>query len=306
MAFSKQTFKGAGRLFARISGTTGAMIDLGNITQLDETTESSDSVIPNLRTTAGGDWDTISRVTSMGIEFTSTDFTTLINNISRLTTAGSVASATLTDESLGNAALGGLIPFANAMTSVSEVAASNGDGAAVWATTTAYSLGAYRQPTVANTFYYSATVAGTSGASEPTWPTTVGATVVDGTVTWTCMGRIILTAGTDYEFTHAGIIFEDDAAVTEGEPIKYTGARPAQVTHSPLTGAQERWELLFEGLNAASTTRPAPRRYYNVQLSAAPSLSLISENDFASVTIPGKVLPNGSGEYGKFDYVAGA
>jgi len=306
MAFSKQTFKGAGRIFARVSGTTGAMFDLGNITQLDETTERSESSIPNLRTTAGGDWDSISRVTSMGIEFTTSDFTTLANNISRLTTSAAVASATLTDEALGDAVLGGLIPFANAMTSVSEVAAVNGDGAAAWAATTAYSLNAYRQPTVANTFYYKATTAGTSAASEPTWPVTVGATVVDGSVTWTCMGHIILTAGTDYEFTNAGIIFESSASLTVGEPLKYTGVRPAQVAHSPLTGDAQNYELLFEGLNAASTSRPAPRRYYNVKLFPSESLSLLSEDEFAQVTIPGKVLPNAAGEYGLFSYVGGA
>lgn len=55
-----------------------------------------------------------------------------------------------------------------------------------WEATTAYSLGASREPTVDNTFRYSVTTAGTSGATEPTWPTVVGSTVIDGTVTWTC------------------------------------------------------------------------------------------------------------------------
>lgn len=41
-------------------------------------------------------------------------------------------------------------------------------------------------PTNAN--WYKCTVAGSSGASQPTWPTTVGNTVTDGTVTWQCMG----------------------------------------------------------------------------------------------------------------------
>lgn len=39
-----------------------------------------------------------------------------------------------------------------------------------------------------NGLWFKCTIAGTAGASEPTWPTTVGTTVTDGTITWTCWG----------------------------------------------------------------------------------------------------------------------
>lgn len=58
-----------------------------------------------------------------------------------------------------------------------------------WAVATAYAVGAIRVPTTLNNFRYRVTVAGTSHAvTEPTWPTTVGTTVTDGTVTWICDG----------------------------------------------------------------------------------------------------------------------
>jgi hypothetical protein len=57
-----------------------------------------------------------------------------------------------------------------------------------WAANTAYSLNDVRMPTTPNGFAYRCTVAGTSHASnEPTWPTTLGNTVVDNTATWTCI-----------------------------------------------------------------------------------------------------------------------
>lgn len=44
--------------------------------------------------------------------------------------------------------------------------------------------------TGSNSYYYKCTTAGTSSATtEPTWPTTPGNTVVDGTVTWTCYAK---------------------------------------------------------------------------------------------------------------------
>lgn len=57
-----------------------------------------------------------------------------------------------------------------------------------WAAATAYVVDGCVKPTSPNSFWYKCTVAGTSHATvQPTWPTTVGGTVTDGTVTWKCI-----------------------------------------------------------------------------------------------------------------------
>lgn len=60
------------------------------------------------------------------------------------------------------------------------------DDPGAWAPSVAHALGAYRRPAASNGFRYEATIAGTTGLTEPTWPTTLGSTVTDGGVTWTC------------------------------------------------------------------------------------------------------------------------
>jgi hypothetical protein len=55
----------------------------------------------------------------------------------------------------------------------------------VWQATHAYSLGEVRRPTSTNNRTYRVTTAGTSAGSQPTWPTTDGGTVTDGSVVWT-------------------------------------------------------------------------------------------------------------------------
>jgi peptidoglycan hydrolase-like protein with peptidoglycan-binding domain len=57
-----------------------------------------------------------------------------------------------------------------------------------WTAARAYALGDCVRPTTGpvSTLYYVCTKAGTSGASEPPWPTVTGKTFNDGTVEWTC------------------------------------------------------------------------------------------------------------------------
>ncbi|MGD0168684.1 MAG: prepilin-type N-terminal cleavage/methylation domain-containing protein [Smithella sp.] len=58
-----------------------------------------------------------------------------------------------------------------------------------WAVSTAYSLNQVVYP--ANGYQYICTVAGTSGTTQPLWPTTIGSTVPDGSVTWKCYQPLV-------------------------------------------------------------------------------------------------------------------
>jgi phage tail sheath gpL-like len=64
------------------------------------------------------------------------------------------------------------------------------DYGSTWAATTAFATGTFAQPSVANGYYYEASTGGTTSSSPPTWPTTIGTTVTDGSVTWTCWGTL--------------------------------------------------------------------------------------------------------------------
>jgi hypothetical protein len=62
---------------------------------------------------------------------------------------------------------------------------SLGTPSTTWAPSTAYVVGQLVQPTTPNSHTYQCSTAGTSGTTQPTWPTGAGATVTDGTVAWT-------------------------------------------------------------------------------------------------------------------------
>ena len=61
-----------------------------------------------------------------------------------------------------------------------------------WAASTAFAVGDIRRATTAQAtgLWFRCTTAGTSGSSEPNWPTESGNTTTDNTVTWTAFPSV--------------------------------------------------------------------------------------------------------------------
>jgi hypothetical protein len=123
--------------------------------------------------------------------------------------------------------------LANASLTASAFSKSNGGlpAYAVWAASQAKNIGDMVVPPVANGYCYECTVAGTTGSTAPTWPTTERATVTDGTVTWTCrsiLGRQQTMAQQSNITIHAG------------------GASSATATHIALLRSSDKKLLMVD------------------------------------------------------------
>lgn len=109
----------------------------------------------------------------------------------------------------------------------------------IFVVSTAYSLGAAVRPIAArNGFAYEVTTAGTSAASEPTWPTTAGNTVVSGSVTFTCRANVNLsvatTASGDYTVANGDGAGNTPRKVTTGAKSGNTIHTTGTATHVAL------------------------------------------------------------------------
>lgn len=66
-----------------------------------------------------------------------------------------------------------------------------------WQADTEVTVDEVIRPTTGNGFLYRCVTAGTTGSSEPTWPTTIGEDVADDTAVWECVGRAIVVLDWD-------------------------------------------------------------------------------------------------------------
>ena len=106
------------------------------------------------------------------------------------------------------------------------IADSGGIGMTTWQAATAYTAGQYVLPVNAGELMYEVTVAGTSDAAEPTWPTAIDGTVVDGGVTFTARARPAMT----WIPLRQGI-----------DPLDYTAEQHGMPTHFDVGEYLEVW-----------------------------------------------------------------
>lgn len=154
-----------------------------------------------------------------------------------------------------------------------------GVDAADWAGTTAISLNAYRKPTVSNGHFYKCTDDGSTGASEPTWPTD-GTTVVDGTVTWQDMGTTIAVVDVDYRVNAALGMVETIAAghIANGETLSVTYTYAAESGYKVDIGSNAliRVAMKIDGENEVDGT-PVTAEFDSVVIAANGEINLITD-----------------------------
>lgn len=285
---SDYSYLGSGKVYLREIGATAGLIEVGNASSLSFAVTEETKEIKDYTQPGGGTYNEVKRISAVEMSLTMAEMKP--ENLARAIygTTSSVASATVSGEAV-TVYPGALSPFANipAASPVPTVVPSQASATAR-ANTTAYALNDYATPATANGYYYKATTAGTSGGTIPTYPTTIGATVTDGTVVWTCAGKTTLVSGTDYTVRSGGLYVEA-AATIAGEvwTCGYTKAA-ADVVQALLTSGKE-YEMFFDGFNEARSGKAVTVNAHRVKIGAAQNLGFIGE-DFLTLEVTGKLL----------------
>lgn len=214
------------------------------------------------------------------------------------------AGASVTDEEI-TAVLDKFVELDYREISAVTVSHKNGDDAAAWQATTAYTTADYVLKVVTNNRFYKCTTAGTSGGSEPTWPTTLGATVNDGTAVWTDMGTIVAALTTDYTLnTRLGMVKAvSTGAIVAGETLNVDYTWAAQDGYDIVGATQPivKCRFLLDGKNDV-TGKKCIVDVYEANVKPSSPIDFLSE-EYAEVTLEGTmVTPSGLSQPFDIDY----
>lgn len=284
------SYIGVGRVYLQENGAAAGLLELGNCSALGFSVTEDTKELKDYTQTGGGTYNEVRRISAVEMSASVHDLSPA--NLARALygAVSAVTSGTVTgEEQVGYR--GAFVSLASlpAASPAWVIKAKNGNAATARANTTPVSLGAYLKPATDNGFFYKVTTAGTTGASIPTFPTTAGVTATDGTAVLTCMGRITLTAGTDYEIRPSGFVILEAAAFTDGEILAIDYTKSAADVVQALVNSGKEYTLVFDGLNEARSGKRCRVSAYRVKAGALANLALIGE-DYGVAEVTGKLL----------------
>lgn len=284
------SYIGSGRVYLR-DLSTGSLVEVGNVSALNFAVSEDVKTLKDFTTPGGGTYNEVRRIESVEMSLTMHDLSP--ENLARAVygVSSTLASAVQSAANLGAAYKGQFLPFLYMAQSSPVPTVDNADAlaAATRVDSTPYALGALIKPATPNTFFYKVTTAGTSAATPPVFPTTIGATVSDGTATITNWGKLLLVSATDYDLRPNGILIRTDAGLTDGSLITTTYTRAASSVVEALVNSGKEYEMYFDGLNEARSSKRFSVRAWRVRLGAAGDLGLIAD-DYAGLELTGKLL----------------
>ncbi len=284
-----------GLLSRRLVGSTGPYFPFGNCSVINTGGETEKKEVKRYNRAGGGNANSIERLSNVPINITMLDFTAQNKALALQGLATSAAAGTATDEEVTLFA-GAITPLAHIPTAITSVEVKAGALAPNRANSTAYLVGDVYVPDTPNNHYYKVTVAGTSGASVPTF-TTDGTTFTDGTATVQDMGLIVIASG-NYSRTLGGIYVADAATfngidATTGLVALVAYTYPAVETVEAMVGIGQEWELYYEGEDEMQSGLVTRAWYYRAKFSAAQQVDMVAD-DPSSLQITGELLPDES------------
>lgn len=297
MAKSTHSLLGGGKVYISLADDSDAMRFLGECPKVDLAFDEDKKQLKNYSTPGGGNADSVTLISSVTLTLTNHAFDSKALAIATYGADAAITGAAVTDEE-HTVYLGGLVRADEGISmSAVTVVSKEGTNAATWTATTAYggtSEPLYVIPSTPNSYYYEATSAGTSDATEPvTWPTTKGDTVVDATATWTCKGLIELVVNTDYEVNAGGVeILSTATNADDGDVVLFSYTHADSMTVDGILNTGSEYSISFVGFNTANNDSPVVLDVFKVKSSPA-SVSFIAD-DFATQELVFEVLKDDS------------